>query len=67
MTENKWMPIESAPRDGKIILIYGPDENPYSRIKIGRWSEILKSWVSTHYISGYYKPTHWHPLPEPPK
>lgn len=32
----------------------------------GWWSNI-ESFVSQHKLSGYNTPTHWMPLPEPPK
>jgi len=74
MTENKWMPIESAPR-GKSILVcredYGgqlrlPGSTPQvANFAHSRWEQIGK-WLSVIDGSLIY-PTHWQPLPEPPK
>ena len=63
-----WQPIESAPKDGTVIIVSGG---------IAYWRERLNHWEGP---SGWYtltgceypgKPiqwnvTHWQPLPEPP-
>ena len=60
MNTNEWQPIETAPRDGKIILIYGEDFGvTEGRCDQGYW---LVFWYHTD-----VNPTHWMPLPEPPK
>jgi hypothetical protein len=57
-----WMPIEAAPRDGTIILVYEPgffqtaawEANEF---KAG-WTNASGSWLGDV--------TYWMPLPEPP-
>lgn len=73
-----WQPIETAPRDGTAVLGYGVA--PYSEdgmeITVVCWVENekfphLSGWHSRY--SGFEdlntsrQPTHWMPLPEPPK
>lgn len=74
---NEWMPIETAPKDGTPLLLYGGDHDSPSDY----WGEELpsniavawfcnKKWRYCSYHSGYYgewvNPTHWMPLPNPP-
>jgi hypothetical protein len=71
----EWQPIETAPKDCP-ILIYGtwdselscelPKEDPdifMAEYCEGAWSIIGGAYYSTF----VYRPTHWMPLPEPPK
>jgi len=65
----EWQPIETAPKDGRSIMIamdiapdgFGP------RIACGSWQRLAEVWWgvcgSALVIS---KPTHWMPLPPPP-
>jgi len=59
-----WQPIETAPKTKKRILaIKG------KTMKIVVWSAILEEWDNPQEWGedGTWKPTHWMPLPEPPK
>lgn len=62
-TMNDWLPIQSAPKDGTLIILgwmdsvdvgsslggdFSPDQNDHG------------SWFLT-------QPTHWQPMPDPPK
>ncbi|KPK13948.1 MAG: hypothetical protein AMJ56_00420 [Anaerolineae bacterium SG8_19] len=65
-----WQPIETAPKDGSCFLAYmwyekeeGDDYEFYSVI---RWEKGL-GWVQENPYMDPFKPTHWMPLPEPPK
>lgn len=62
-----WQPIDSCPRESQVrILLSWPD----GTVEQGMWlktdlwegfrPESLRPWPSG-------KPTHWQPLPEPPK
>lgn len=64
-----WQPIETAPKDGTVILAYIPKTHSHktwmvswSKTKLGEWGWFFElSWriVGTGI-------THWQPLPEPP-
>lgn len=69
---SEWMPIETAPKDGTPILAFSPDSDP---------SVYVIAWVNSGFdgkdYSGWreaggegyerFVPTHWQPLPEPPR
>jgi hypothetical protein len=68
----QWEPIDTAPKDGREVLLYFPDL--YRSIQIGSkisdqndkpmsWSG---SWPSLHLLEDRPRPTHWMPLPESP-
>ncbi len=75
----EWQPIETAPKDGDPILIYKPDERMVGEYTMSAyWDDDQEGWVpvggihrlgyrssATNSYQGY--PTHWMPLPEPPK
>ena len=71
MNNNEWQPIETAPKDGTWILVYKPfnlygfdDSEWYVDKYIVRWAD--ECWnISMDDIVVY--PTHWMPLPNPPK
>lgn len=57
-----WQPIESAPRDGTVILITDGEvvQSGYYESAAGIWrseAEQCLLWAA---------PTYWQPLPEPP-
>ena len=61
----EWQPIETAPKDGTQILVYEPEEK-YTPIYVvvydnGKWIEASGEQYAN------WKPTHWMPLPLPPK
>lgn len=58
---NKWQPIETAPKDiGAIIGSNG------QWVLAMRWATNGMAWTSEYHRSAVV-PTHWMPLPEPPK
>ena len=77
-----WQPIETAPKDGTCILIAGGiydwdsswgETLPFSGVTIASWNDIRtgKPWQGEN-CGGHdeyyrYAPTHWMPLPEPPR
>jgi hypothetical protein len=65
---SEWQPIETAPKDGQPILVWRD-----SGVHIMRW-RIRRDdgngfWDEWHVGVRHLKiqPTHWMPLPEPPK
>ena len=65
-----WQPIETAPRDGTRVLIScvgecGTEWMYVAWCKGIRWRLIERKDRS--YIEVNDQPTHWMPLPEPPK
>jgi hypothetical protein len=68
---NEWQPIETAPKDTLLILylkdegvIIGEGWHTYDEPPYGEPSKDLYWWVEQR---GRVHPTHWMPLPEPPK
>lgn len=68
---SEWQPIETAPRDGTLVLLWWDGDFA----PVGFWQD---GWVYTmtqaRNLDGAvidillgYEPTHWMPLPEPPK
>lgn len=69
---SEWQPIETAPKDGTDIFLWIPDgrEIPLP----GRWEPLIRSrkvkWILDDGMfleDRYPLPTHWMPLPDPPK
>lgn len=68
--EDKWQPIETAPKDGTDIILARPEDDDC-------WYAIAQWWVAGWaFMSGRvgdmpaligFEPTHWMPLPSPPK
>lgn len=61
----KWEPIETAPRDECNVLLaeHGSVFIGYWSITFERWNGPLDAYGDREAVS----PTHWMPLPEPPK
>jgi hypothetical protein len=74
LPKDGWQPIESAPRDGTLVLLWAPDYREDAP-SLGSWCERVGAWDadsgtmedgpawSNDACSG---PTHWMPLPAPP-
>lgn len=75
--DDNWMPIDTAPKDGSIIILYDTDVRD---VVTGFWCPPLSAWVCTcHRCSDgsaapsaepsfvHRMPTHWMSLPTPPK
>jgi hypothetical protein len=64
--QNEWRPIDSAPRDGTCVLLFAPGWKAASTA----WTFGNDEWQDCPYHHGgnpAWKPTHWRPLPSPPK
>lgn len=59
---NEWQPIEAVPKDGTRILVYDIDFG----VAVSR---VQQGWPSGEFVfnESYLVPTHWKPLPAPPK
>ncbi len=75
---SKWQPIETAPKDKSLILVYRPAALKWGQIDIATWDDDRYAkkprpyWRSIIRIMGKldmraWEPTHWQPLPEPPQ
>lgn len=77
---SEWQPIETAPKTGQEILLYGewageisgPDPRA-GKIFVGQWLGGRSDYPGyewhisgTDAYSAWMKATHWQPLPEPP-
>jgi len=77
-----WRPIESAPRDGRFILLHVPRGLESGEVTVGAYCPPLEerddrgrfrpgSWegwlgMDADICSSWCEPTHWQPLPAPP-
>jgi len=77
-TMNQWQKIESAPKDGTLILLYRPTAFDWGKVTIGKYDNDSCAkkqrpfWEMWFKIGGVtesrsWVPTHWMPLPEQPK
>lgn len=76
--ENGWIPIASAPRDGRQIWLFDPNIDPDQFVGSYGWLDLpighpdnWAGWVFADEILINHcdyepEPTHWRPLPEPP-
>lgn len=59
----RWRPIETAPTDGSEVIVYVPRR--LGHLIAGARNTTGLQWWSRNL--GDLKPTHWMPLPEPPR
>jgi len=66
-----WRPIETAPKDGTDVLVSRRDKDGFEWFAVAQWW--VRAWA---FMSGRpgdmpaligFTPTHWRPLPSPPK
>ncbi|WP_427916320.1 DUF551 domain-containing protein [Stenotrophomonas maltophilia] len=60
-----WKPISSAPRDGTEVLLWDGSGQAVCHWDGKHWALIYTGWHAVD--SQFDDPTHWMPLPEPPK
>lgn len=69
----EWQPIETAPKDGLFLAMWSEDEFPIEDgDEDGAWrfAYVLCEngiFYSTETHASFVSPTHWMPLPPPPK
>lgn len=78
LPRDEWRTMDSAPRDGTVIMIWKPDERMVGEYMMAAyWCDRTGGFVPVGGIhkQGYYSevtgsnhgyPTHWMPLPTPP-
>jgi hypothetical protein len=69
-----WQPIDTAPKDGTCVLLYGiwsgEVHGSVDEYSILQASFSLNDWLvegGEYYCAYVINPTHWMPLPAPPK
>lgn len=69
--KNGWRPIETAPKDGAIFLVWFPEQR---EIGYGNFVPADYAYPDAYYYFWFdvseaemeVSPTHWQPLPKPP-
>jgi hypothetical protein len=71
---SEWQPIKTLPRDGRYVIVYRPlametgDETFTITKTLSKGSTATVSPQGVkHWTARWCHPTHWMPLPEPPK
>lgn len=71
---SEWQPIETVPKDETWVLLYFPDFTwaaEANGVILAFWSNDGHGWFDSEAASNAldeeHQPTHWMPLPEPPK
>jgi hypothetical protein len=65
-----WQPIETAPKDGTAIIAFIPGTyNKVDIVAFGSDGNSGEAWCHARCVDGLNagNPSHWMPLPEPPK
>lgn len=62
-----WRPIETAPRDGTVVLVWKEPGFRTAPICAAFWCDDVDALVSAEDRSRVWKTTHWQPLPEAPR
>lgn len=68
---NGWRPIETAPKDGTLVLIFAALGNPAAFEGVllaayGRTDDNGEDWWALDSGGWVKSPSHWMPLPPPP-
>ena len=64
----KWQPIETAPNDGTEILLFTVSGIIQGYFSYGEWEQsVTHATYDMAYSVISHHPTHWMPLPAPPK
>lgn len=61
----QWQPVETAPKDGTLVLLWWPYWR--QRAVIGYYATLADRWQSSEVLYDAEPPTHWMPLPLPPE
>jgi len=70
-----WQPIDTAPKDGTVLLLYdaGDDIPGKPVIMVGYYNKLRQeqkfyrsAWMPVYIDHIQLSPSHWMPLPDPP-
>ena len=62
-----WQPIETAPKDGKMFLAIWPETvHFHDQVRVTYWAKKPQRFEDVDDF-GQDHPSHWMPLPAPPK
>lgn len=62
-----WQPVETAPRDGTRVLLFGPFDGDAPALYVGWWDDDEDCWRASRFdLLAWLDPTHWMPLPPQP-
>ena len=74
MIEHTWQPIETAPRDGNIIIatirdgeVVAMDYDAMYELEQESWEIPQPYWIWKSANGSVEEPTHWIPMPQIPK
>lgn len=64
----EWLPIETAPRDGALMLVYASRGGAEIRWRyhLASWDYVESAWCDEEDGEPIYGVTHWMPLPPAP-
>lgn len=69
--QREWQPIETAPKDGTLILVFYPELHGYNRYSLrywstGDWGQVSEAWSDQwRQIQPNHTPSFWAPLTPP--
>ncbi len=63
---SEWQPIDTAAKDSTRRWLFFPHKQPDDQQCVGWWDDDYGCWID-YADSNITDPTHWMPLPEPPK
>ena len=66
---SEWMPIETAPKDGTDVLLFTKEGIIQGYFTYFEWDQtvVYATYDGSGCVAFYREPTHWMPLPPPPK
>ena len=61
----EWQPIETAPKDGRLILMITKNASDICGVYVAYWNDEM-DWFQFHKEGYVTNPTHWMPIPALP-
>lgn len=62
----EWLPIETAPKSNRYILLHGDGSAISDCTYVGSWDSEDSRWIIMGGYGEYLEPYFWMPLPAPP-